>query len=143
MSWGKGITITLIIFIFFILSFVYKSTQQDFDLVTKNYYEESLVYDEVQTKRSNFQNLNTPINIELNKENETLALLLPSFFDEKPIKGQLHLYCPKDDSQDLVIDFKVLNPQISLKNLTKGLWRLIVDWESEQKGYRYEQSIVI
>ena len=57
MSWGKGITITLIAFCLLITSLVYRAMKQDFNLVTKDYYEQSLEYAAVKERLSNYSTL--------------------------------------------------------------------------------------
>ena len=44
MNWGKGITIAIVLFMGFIISFVVRAFNRDSDLISDNYYEEGLAY---------------------------------------------------------------------------------------------------
>ena len=56
-NWGTGIAITLVLFIGLMSFMVFKSTQQRFDLVSENYYEEELNYQEVIDQKRNSSNV--------------------------------------------------------------------------------------
>lgn len=143
MSWGKGIALLLISFMTMITYFVVRSFQQDFHLVTNNYYEESLAHDDIQNYRSNYKNLNENVIQIQNDSAATLAFQLPASFDGKPIDGSLYLYRPTDEKKDQNIDFKDSKIAISTESLDKGMWHVKLRWKSEEKIYLFESSIFI
>lgn len=140
MNWGHGLAITMLAFVVFILTFVYKSTQQDFSLVTKNYYKEALEHDAIQIKRSNYITLNETLDLNLDPTSKVLSATLPSFFISKNIEGTVFLYNPTDDKKDKVFEFKNIAISIPLKDLSPGLWKVKVDWTAEGKSYLFEKS---
>ncbi len=46
MNWGVGIAIVYILFVLGMLTLVFKSRSQKIDLVTENYYQQELAYQE-------------------------------------------------------------------------------------------------
>ena len=101
MSWGKGITITLIAFCLLITSFVYRAMKQDFNLVTKDYYEESLDYDAVQERLSNYSRLGEKVVVRVDQEQQSLMVELPATVDNEAASGYILLYNPTDAALDM------------------------------------------
>lgn len=140
MSWGKGITITLIAFVLLISSFVYRAMKQDFNLVTKDYYEQSLEYDAVQERLSNYTKLNDKVIVRIDQEKGALVVELPEQFKDQSASGYVLLYNPTDAELDMKFDLK--NPfAMSTKDLKKGKWTIQIDWDAAGKGYRHQQAI--
>jgi hypothetical protein len=52
MSWGKGIILVFVVFVLGIGVLVYRSMTKNIDLVTTNYYEKELKYQEQIDKRN-------------------------------------------------------------------------------------------
>jgi len=141
MSWGKGIALLLASFVTMILVLVYKSTQQEFHLVTDSYYEESLDYDKVQIMKSNYSLLNDDGEVTVVREEEILNVLLPEGFEEN-ITGTVHMYCPTDADADQ--RFELEQPfSISTSGFKKGKWKVIVDWEKDGKTYLFERAVFL
>lgn len=142
MSWGKGIALTMAAFMAMIIFMVYKSTQQEISLVTKDYYETSLAFNDVQQYRSNYLALDQGAAISVLQQEGILSVTLPAFFDGKAVSGKVHLYKPSDSKADRKIE--LVQPfQYDVKTLANGLWKVKVDWTSEGKGYMFEEAIIL
>ncbi|MEZ5004093.1 MAG: FixH family protein [Chitinophagales bacterium] len=143
MNWGTGLAVTMVAFMILILSFVYRSTQQDFSLVSKDYYEEALDHDAVQLKRSNYKALNETVNVKINSADQQLEVALPDVFNNQPIEGIIYLYRPTDDKADVQYFMKDIQVSIPTQALIKGLWKIKVDWSVAGKAYLFEQSVFL
>jgi len=66
MSWGKGIILVFVVFVLGIGILVYRSMTKNIDLVTTNYYEKELKYQEQIDKINNTNSLKEKIKIEYN-----------------------------------------------------------------------------
>jgi hypothetical protein len=143
MNWGKGIAIVIVAFMVMMLTLVYKTTQQDFDLVTENYYEASLNHDEIQMQRSNYNSLSEKVTVLNNAETKTLSLKLPAGFDAQPLNGTLQMYRPTDGDADQTLEFTTTDIQISTASLIEGFWRIRLDWKAGEKAYLFESSTFI
>lgn len=142
MSWGKGITLGLAAFMSMIIYLVYQSTQQDFHLVSENYYEESLEHDAIQLKRSNYKKLGQDTKITINPE-KLMTIVLPDTFSSSPVKGTVTLYKPTDSNKDVTYPFSSTLIQLPTNELVSGLWHVKVEWQSKQKEYLFESSSFI
>ena len=76
MSWGKGITLTIIAFVCLMIFLVYKSVGVKTDLVSSNYYQEALNYNSVQLAKSNYSKLSSAVSIK--KTEDYVQVELPN-----------------------------------------------------------------
>ena len=104
MNWGKGIAIVYIVFVLLIAGLVYLTTQQKFDLVSDDYYEQELKYQDKLDANNNVVALNDKINFSL--QGEKLTIELPSDLHTSNISGRLNCYYKADSKHDLSFDFK-------------------------------------
>jgi hypothetical protein len=141
MDWGKGILLTLVAFVALMLSLVAICvTQDDIHLVTQNYYEEEIKYQDQIDKMINASQL----------ENEVLVFdNLSKIVDlHLPVgsKGTLHLFRPSDARLDKKIEFDITDPvvnSIDVKTLKSGYWRMKLSWTDNGKAYYQEKEINI
>lgn len=130
-----------VLFITFILQFVFRSMQNDVQLVSKNYYQQEIEYqthiDKVERSTSIQENSTIIIN------NEQLIVNIAPEITQA--KGIIHIYNGSDATLDIEIPFE-FNKNSSLifptKNLQQGVWTIKVDFESEGKNFYIEEKIV-
>ena len=141
LSWGYKIMFVYIVFVAGMVFLVFKASNQEFDLVTKDYYEQELKYQQVIDQAANTSKLSTPVSIE-RKEGE----LMISFPDEMKNKKKLvdfHLYYAADAKRDFRKSFE-LNENVSTQALPvgmKGMYELKLSWEAEGVKYYFEQKL--
>jgi hypothetical protein len=141
MDWGKGIVITLIVFISLMVGLVTICVKQDdIHLVTQNYYEEEIKYQDQIEKMINANSLDYKVlNYDIQLKKVDLHLPVGS-------KGTMHLFRPSDARLDQEIDFDVTNPNANafdLKSLKPGYWKLKLTWSENGVDYFYEEKINI
>ncbi len=143
-SWGKKITVVYVGFVLFLLIAVLFSFRQDLNLVTDNYYEKELVYQQQIDKEKRASKLaEKPI---MYFNNNILTFTFPKSFDYKKIGGQIHLYRPSDSKKDIILPVGVdsTNKQeIGLQSVEKGLWRVKLDWNYDAITYFSEYNIMV
>jgi len=120
---------------------VFKASNQKFDLVTKDYYDQELKYQQVIDQAANASKLSAPVTIE-RKEGE----LKISFPDEMKNKRKLvdfYLYYPADAKKDFRKSFELNENELAqaLPVGMKGLYELKLSWETEGVKYYHEQKI--
>ncbi|MCC5939392.1 MAG: FixH family protein [Lunatimonas sp.] len=141
MDWGKGIVLTFVVFAGIIISMVTICMKQDdLHLVTQNYYEEEIRYQE-----------------HIDKMDNATALGLDAFtFDGKtkavdlhlPVgsKGELHLFRPSDARLDQKLALDIVDEQslfVDLKDLKPGYWRIKLTWSADGKSYFQEEKVTL
>lgn len=139
MDWGKGILLTIIGFVILIMTMVVFSVRMDgIELVTENYYEEEIKYQNQIEKASNAAGLEQ-VAILFHPEQQELQLRLA-----KGAKGTLWLFRPSEAllDQKIELDFSKDKEQfISLKDLKAGYWKVMLSWQQEGKAYYEEKKI--
>jgi hypothetical protein len=123
---------------------VYKSTSQDFSLVTEDYYKEEVEYQKQIDKKRNSAALEDKLKIEMLYNERKVRLDFPAGLTE--IHGEILFYRPSDVRQDVkfAVNLNSENYQdIWFDELQKGLWRVKVNWEANGKEYFDEKPLII
>ncbi|MEM9830611.1 MAG: FixH family protein [Bacteroidota bacterium] len=143
MNWGWKITIAYSLFGLFIGVLVFRSFQVNVDLVSEDYYQEELAYQNKIDKMRNERKLSQSLTF--SQQSQRLAIQFPDH-STSPIQGEIRLFRPSDARFDQVYSI-ALDPQqryiISTDQLAKGYYKVKVDWESGESAYYTEESIFI
>ena len=144
-NWGTGIVLAFILFISFIMYFVIRmntNKKYSHDLVTEEYYQLELEFQNDINKEKNA--LTLAQNIQWKKSDNGLVVLFPKELDFKEITGKVFLYRPSNKQLDFettisLSDYNLLIPD---KRLLDGRWNIKVDWQYKGKSYLYKKEIV-
>jgi len=143
-SWGTKIAILYISFVILILGMVILSMQQKIELVSDDYYASELVF---QKKINEINNANSlPERITYNTYNNNFTLIFPTVFKGEKLTGNIEFYRPSDKSKDLNLPIQLnadLEQSFNLKKLSKGMYKMKVEWFTSKTGYFTEETIVI
>ncbi len=142
MSWGKGIILVFAVFMFGIGFLVYKSMTKNIELVSENYYEKSLKYDEQINKINNTNSLKDGIKIEYN--GNQIIIIYPA--DKNNITGEISFYKPSDAKDDFKANVEQgsdMRQVINTEKLPKGLWKIQINWVMDGKDYFNEEKVMI
>ena len=123
---------------------VFKSTQQRFDLVSENYYEEELNYQEVIDQKRNSSKLKGKAKIIRTPEH--FVLELPADFHGKDKSFKALMYCEKDARLDFEWEEKSLasnNSKIPFTKFKDGRWIAKVKLNCEGIDYYFEPEIIL
>lgn len=141
MDWGKGIIITLIAFGILMIGMVtFCIKQDDIHLVTQNYYEEEIKYQDQIEKMINASEIGYNVLV-YDSQLKKVDLKLP-----KGAKGTLHLFRPSDARLDQKIAFDITETNassINVKDLMPGYWRIKLSWSENGKEFYEEKKINI
>lgn len=141
MNWGSGIVLTLVGFIAVMATMVVICVKQDdIHLVTQDYYEQEIKYQE-QIDRMINANAIASDALEYDGQLKSLLLKLP-----EGSKGTLHLFRPSDARLDQKISFDMINSAVNsvdVKSLKAGYWRVKLTWSEGEKEYYLEKKINI
>lgn len=144
-NWGTGLVIGMILFIGFILFFVIKmSTDQKYnhDLVTEDYYQKEMAYQDEIDAEENLKKLSTEIGS--TRVSQGWQIRFPSDLDPSKIKGTVFLYRPSNKQLDFDLPLVLSGSNLLVpdKRLLDGRWNITIDWEYEGQKYLYKKSIV-
>lgn len=122
---------------------VIRASNESFDLVTKNYYEEELKYQQVIDASARTAALSGRINIK--EEEGKIVVTFPDDFMHKTIRGEFHLYFPADEKKDLKEEFRTNNLRFlrEIPGDAAGFYIVKLKWEADQITYYYEENIFL
>lgn len=135
MSWGNKLIIVFIVFAALMATLVYKATQTKFELVSKDYYQDELRYQDKIDGAANAA-LEAPISIQVN--DEIISIEFPDAQKNANITGEAWFYCSVDATKDkrfvLSVDSTGIQ-RIERKRLQKGDYQVKISYEINQKKY--------
>ncbi len=141
MDWGKGILLTIIAFVVLILTLVVLAVRMDgIELVTENYYEEEIKYQDRIDETNQALSLDRDV-ILYDAEAKSIVLDLPN-----GSKGILHLFRPSDSSLDQELPVTVTKDgktSVPLSLLKAGYWKVKLNWIEDGIEYYQEEKINI
>lgn len=144
MNWGHKITVVIAIFILAMVSMVYLAFQQTNDMVDTNYYDKELKY---QLKIDAAQNLNAASNeVLVTQYEKNVRVLLPKSLIQNFANGKLEFLKSDDKNKDLNLTFQPDSSgsfTIEGKKFSRGLYKVRLQWESDDKSYYREQDIML
>ncbi|MFI5238062.1 MAG: FixH family protein [Ignavibacteriales bacterium] len=143
-SWGTGILIGIIIFITLSITMTVIFMTQDVSLVSDNYYEKSLNYQDEIDKQSRTKSLDEQVKINFN--GEVITVSFPNHYLSEKISGDIYFYRPSNPSLDLRMPLQVNeqgNQLIPVERLEKGFWRVKLNWTMDGNEYYNERAISI
>ncbi len=141
MDWGKGILLTIISFVALIMTMVVISVRMDgIELVTENYYEEEIKYQDRIDQSNSANELDRTV-ISYDPQVKAVLLDLPT-----GSTGTLQLFRPSDSTLDQEIQISVNQSgqtSVSVSDLKAGYWKLQLKWDEAGVTYYEEKKINI
>lgn len=146
MNWGKGIGISIVVFITLTLSVVSYLMSLDFYLVSNDHYNEGVTYQETIDSKQRADELKNQVVVVFDEQLESLKVVFPNDIIQKTDTGDIHLYRPDDSELDEILPL-TLNSEgiqtIPVTDLKKGKWVLKVRWLMDNESYLEEKAVII
>ncbi|MGB3779477.1 MAG: FixH family protein [Tunicatimonas sp.] len=143
MNWGWSIVLAFSLFGLFIGWLVFRTFQETIELVSEDYYQQELGYQQQIDKMTNNQAL--PVPLTFSQQAQQLVVQFPAE-PAAEVQGEIHLFRPSDARRDQILTI-ALNPQrqqiIATEGLVKGHYRVKVDWTSGDAAYYTEETVFI
>lgn len=137
-GWGWKIALLYSGFVLLISGLVYASTQQHFDLVSKNYYDAELAYQKVIDAGKNQSELSAPINVHANAA--TVTLDLPAEFNGKQVSGDVVFYSPVNSEWDRNFKINAQNNSVTITRTALRNTRYVIKISCTVDGKNYYQE---
>lgn len=142
MNFGKWIVVAFVLFAVFIGTLVTVCVRQDISLVSKNYYNDELGYQDQIVRISNANKLNQRPAI--SKVGKSLHVTFGG--DVILEKGELKLFCPSDPEMDKVFALKLDSVGVQsfdVSSAKSGLYKVKLLWGMGGKEYFIERIIYL
>lgn len=144
--WGKGVVIFTSAFVLLILTMVFYVSFQDFDLVETDYYAKEVAYQQQIERIQNTYDLEQKPTFVFNGAEKMIIVKFPDSLVEFITGGEVHLFRPSDKRYDekteLNLDQSGLQ-MIPFNRIKKGLWKIKIDWRTDDKEYYLEDMLII
>lgn len=143
MNWGKGLALALASFAALMAWFIVKASQEPEPLVTEQYYEQELKYQE---RIDDIARARTIGPVRMDVTRGTVRILFPEEVHGRSISGDLLLQRPNDPSKDRRVmvrpdakgDFGTDGMQ-----LVPGRYNAQLEWRADGVTYYTEERIVV
>lgn len=140
MNWGKGIVIGMAAFMGFILYMVITLMRHDVDLVSEDYYQQELNYEDQISAQTVYAHSAEKINMQLH--GQELQFSLPELLAQDSI--HLQLKRPDDKELDITLDLPAQQHiAVPVKQLKKGKYEVSVRGLRDQQPYLFQQVVII
>jgi hypothetical protein len=142
MNFGNWIVVAFVLFTVFIGTLVTVCVREDVDLVSKDYYQQELVYQDQIQRLNNTSGLKQ--RPELKIVDQTLQVTYDKWDDID--NGELKLFCPSNPRMDR--NFPLVRSgdsvqSFGVENLQKGMYRAKLKWEMNGKEFYIEEVVYI
>ncbi|MEO0898934.1 MAG: FixH family protein [Bacteroidota bacterium] len=142
MNWGYKITILYLSFVALIVFLVVGSTQYKVQLVSPDYYQEEITYDLKAEKMANAKLIQDSVSIDYDVKEQQIHIQLPS---KRVLKGNIQFYRPSNSQLDkkFPIHPGEWDKVIEVRQFSRGLWKVQLEWEGKEKSYFLERTIIL
>ena len=141
-NWGTGIFIFIALFLLANFFVIYKSLQQKYDLVEKEYYPQGLEYQKQIDRFANANSLSSEIKI--SESGNELLITYPNELKGKMITGKVIFFRPSDENADFSDSIKfdtLLIQRIPSKKMISGKYIAKFFWKMDGKEFAQESTL--
>lgn len=140
-NWGTKIAIFYTVFVVFTIGMVMLAFNQNFDLVTEDYYAQEIAYQGRIDQQTNANNLKEKVQIAIDKQE--LIIKLPGA-EDKTYEGTINCFRPSDETKDFDVAITDASTQkIPLSKFIRGKYVVKITWSAHGESYYDEQTIII
>ncbi|TPG58443.1 FixH family protein [Hymenobacter nivis] len=145
--WPYAIIATFVLFASYIGYMVQQALRTDVELVSPNYYQQELAYQQRMESVARTVALPAPVQIRYEAAAQRLTLELPAALAGPGMRGQVHFFRPSDQKLDFTLPFVPTGQpgrqQLSTARLRPGHWWLRLDFKANGQAYFIEQELSI
>jgi len=117
---------------------------EDVELVTDNYYEKTLVYQDEINKLERSAELSEKINLVYS--DKVLRIKFPKELTKSIKLGEIYFYRPSNVSLDfklpLILDTSGTQ-SVNVEKIADGLWNVNLKWQINGKDYKFEKKLIL
>lgn len=128
------------------VTFVIFCQRHQVDLVTSDYYEQEVRYQDQLDRAHRAASLQAPATIAYDNSTKRITISLPSGHLGMNVKGWIQLYRPSaaglDQKLPLQLDATGIQA-IDASQLTSGLWHVRISWNANGADYYCDEKLVV
>ncbi|WP_018615355.1 FixH family protein [Segetibacter koreensis] len=143
MTWGNKLILVFIGFAVLMSTLVYKCMKQNFELVSKDYYNDELRY---QDKIDGVNNANKLSNVQITQIGDEVSIQLPKELNGLATTGKAWFYCATNASNDRKIPVEVNDEGVMVidkTKLAKANYQVKLSWQTGSDKFYNEQKLEV
>lgn len=144
LNWGTGIVVTIILFLIISFAMIFHFMNQKVDLVTDNYYEKTLTYQNQIDEADRSKEMDKEIRLEY--LGNQLKIVFPDSIAKNMNNGEVYFYRPSDSNLDFKIPLQAdKNNELVLdaSKIDNGYWKVQLKWRMNKESYSVERTVII
>ena len=144
LNWGHKIMFVFILFVALMFTLVYKCLHTNFELVTKEYYKDELVYQNVIDGTNNANKLATVTTV--TASDDRIEVALPGEMKALNVQGKVWFYCASNAENDRHFELKPDasgSQSFAKKDFSPGNYLVKVQWEKSGEHFYSEQHLTV
>jgi nitrogen fixation protein FixH len=142
--WPIAITAWFLVFGGLVFSFTLFALRQKTDLVTSDYYEQEMQYQQQIERLGRTQGVKQQVTVEYVAAARQITVRLPK--EHQSAQGTIRLYRPSDATADLRLRLTLdasATQTFDAARLQPGLWKVRVQWSVGGEEYYVDETVVI
>lgn len=143
--WPAAIIAFFIVFATFIACFIIWAVRQNQDLVSENYYENEVRYQQQLDRVKRTQSLATQTAVTFDPSRKNILITVPA--GQAPgASGRIRFYRPSNArlDHDVPMTLNAAGTQlVDTQALAAGLWKIRVEWSAGGQDYFFDQPVVV
>jgi hypothetical protein len=143
MNWGHKIVLSYLAFIVFIAIIATKAMRENIDLVSKDYYQQEIDYQDQIGRINNAKENDAVMTFTYEGEKKSASV---SFPEKHFTSATLVFYRPSDASKDFKVELNAKDNKtmfdVPLDKLSAGLWKAKIHWTDGVKEFYKEEDFV-
>ncbi len=146
LAWPIGITLTLLIFVGFLVTAFILSRQVPINLVSKDYYQNEIQYQKQIDRLKRSRNVLYEVDWHYNPAQQQLTITIPHHSPNDSISGTITFYRPSDANLDVSFPLHLNgdgSQQVDVASLKKGFWRVYLLWKEQGLDYFAEDAFTV
>ncbi|KAA3437129.1 FixH family protein [Rufibacter hautae] len=144
--WPKLIIAAFVFFALFIGNMVRQAMKSDVNLVSQDYYQKELAFQQHMEQVKATQALDSQVLLTHVQAAEQLSIVFPAGVKTAQVDGQILFFRPSDAKQDITLALNLNEDgqqHIRTATLAKGLWRVQLNWKQAGKAYYLQKDFTI
>jgi len=143
LNWGNWIAFAYTVFVALVIFMVYLTFGEKWDLVSEDYYEQEIKYQEKIDQKS--RAIKAEIKPQISIAGQKLMLNIPMSVEsqETKVEGKVNFFRPSDAGKDFEFTLKSLKESIPLEKFSKGKYLAKIEWTYQGEKYYNEQTLII
>jgi nitrogen fixation protein FixH len=137
--WPSAIIAVFVLFAGYIGYMVQQALRTSVDLVSPDYYQQELVYQQRMETVARTAALPAPVQLAYHAAAQELRLRLPAALAGQALQGQICFFRPSDQKLLLTAG----QQRISTAAMQPGYWRVRLDFTAAKQPYFIEQEVIV